>query len=188
MRLSLVIDALREPEAFALRWDEDEAPLWLYAALAGTAAVGVGSYGAMLHAWRGGFGLLQFGFGAAAAAGLGWSAAMPSLIVLGGLLGSRLAPRTVVMASLVAVSFGGLAMLASVPVLWFFELVTAHPLGRAFAMLSSVTGVGLCMADVFTRCMRALEGFRLFHWLWVGLFGAVSLEMFILFGLHHVNL
>ena len=187
MRLSLVIDALREPEAFAVRWGEAEAPVWLYGALAGTAAFGVGTYGAMLHAWRGGFTSLQYGFGAAIAAGLGWSAAIPSLVVLGGLLGSRLAPRTVVMASLVAVSFGGLAMLASVPVLWFFELVTGHAAGRCFAMLASAAGVGLCMVDVFTRCMRALEGFRFFHWLWVGLFGAVSLEMFILFGLHNIN-
>lgn len=186
MRLSLVFEAMREPEAFSVRWSEQPAPLWLYGALAGSAALGVGTYGAMLHAWRGGLDTVSFGLGAAAAAGVGWTAAMPCLVVLGGLLGSRLAPRVVVMASLVAVSFGGLCMLASVPVLWFFELVTGHWGGRVFAMLASAGGVGLCMADVFTRCMRALEGFRLFHWLWIALFGAVSLEMFVLFGLHRV--
>lgn len=189
MQLQVVFDALREPEAFAVRWgSEQDCPPWIPVALAGSAAFGVGTYAAMLHAWRGGAEALSHGLGAAIAAGLGWSAAIPSLIILGGLLGSRLSPRATVLASLIAVSFGGLAMLASVPVLWFFELTTAgEPLARAFAGAVSTLGVGLCMGDVFLRVMRALEGSSAFHVLWVGLFGALSLEMFILFGLHHIR-
>ena len=189
MQLSLVFDALREPEAFAVRWGrEQECPPVVLAALAGTAAFGVGTYAAMLHAWRGGAEAITYGLGATIAAGLGWSAAMPALIILGGLLGSKLSPRAAALASLITVSFGGLAMLASVPVLWFFELTTTgEPLARGFAMLSSTVGVGLCMTDVFLRVMRALEGSRMFNVLWFGLFGALSLEMFILFGLHQVR-
>lgn len=189
MQLSLVFDALREPEAFTVRWGlEQECPPAVLGALAGTAAFGVGTYGTMLHAWRGGAEAISRGLGAAIAAGLGWSAAMPALIILGGLLGSKLTPRATALASLVTVSFGGLAMLASVPVLWFFELTTlGSPHARAFALIAATLGVGLCMTDVFLRVMRAVGGSRFFNVLWFGLFGALSLEMFILFGLHQIR-
>ena len=50
MSLSLVLEALREPESFARRWAlERRAPFTLLASLAATASVGVGAYGAAMH-------------------------------------------------------------------------------------------------------------------------------------------
>jgi len=188
MSLSLVLEALREPTEFAVRWGKErEAPLGVFPALAGTAALGIGLYGGMLHAWEGGLQAARIGLYAATAAGIGWGAALPSLVILSGLLGSKLQPRTMVLASLVTVSFGGLALLASIPVLWFFELCVGGPLARAFVELASALGVGACMADVFLRVMAALEGSAVFHWFWFGLFGLVTLEMLLLFGVHHVG-
>lgn len=188
MSLSLVLEALREPTEFAHRWGmEREAPVRLHAALAGTAALGVGLYGGMLHAWQGALPAVEHGIYAAVAAGIGWSAALPSLVILGGLLGSKLAPRAALLASLVTVSFGGLALLASIPVLWFFELSVGGPGARAFVACAGALGVGACMIDVFTRVMARLEGSSFFHWFWFGLFGLVTLEMLVIFGVHQVG-
>lgn len=190
MSLSLVLQALREPARFAVahggpaRAPDDPR---LFGALSVAAAIGMGAFGAALHASAGATAMIVHGVGAAAAAGAAWAATLPALYVVGTLTGSRLDARTLVLASLVTVSFGGLAMLASVPVLWFFELALPGAEARLVVSALSFAGVGLCMADVFIRVMRALGGLRVLHLAWLGLLGAVGLELFVVTGLFHLT-
>src|ERR1700722_6922977 len=84
--------ALREPEAFALRWHREGAPYpWaVFAALALTAIVGTTTYG-MTMGMLGGVGhMLQSGMACTAAAGIAWSLPLPALYILNSLTGSRL--------------------------------------------------------------------------------------------------
>lgn len=181
--IPVLLHALREPERFTLAEAHARPSLGTLATLAGTATLGVGAYGAAMHAHAGlagaGLGLLA----AVAAAGATWTATLPSLYVLGSLNGSRLDLRGVALTTLTMVSFGGVAMLASVPVLWFFEVCAPFPAVRLAVNLVSFAGVGLSMADVWVRSMRRLEGGRFLHGAFLALFGAVGLEMFWVFGL-----
>src|SRR5947207_11354188 len=52
---------------------------------------------------------------------------------------------------------GALAMLASVPISWFFGLTLPFAATRLLVNLVVFAGVGVCMADVFLRVMKALE-------------------------------
>lgn len=177
-----VLHALRDPEEFALQAAQT-APPTVHAALALTASAGVGLYGVAMHLPQGLVPAGEGGLAAVLAAGVAWTAALPSLYVIGSLNGSTLPLRAVALATLQAVSFGGFAMLASVPVLWFFELCLPYPAVRLFINLLIFGGVGLSMVEVFLRVMRALEGRRFFHLLWMGLLALVGAEMFTLFGL-----
>lgn len=196
MPLSAVRSALVAPEAFARAaaaappvpgpaWAPlvSRADLSTMAALAATASLGVGGYGAAMHAHAGLLEAARHGALAVAAAGGAWCATLPALYVLGTLSGSRLSGRVVAMGALVTVSFGGLAMLASVPVLWFVELCLPHGWARLLVALVSFAGVGLSMADVFVRVMGALEGVRPRHLLWLLLLGLVGAELFWVVGL-----
>lgn len=184
MTVSSVLHALREPEAFTLQWSPDRPPpLSVLAALAMTASVGVGLYGAAMHAWQGGAEAAVNAGAAVAAAGIAWNATLPSLYVLGTFAGSRLPFRSLVLATLVTVSFGGVAMLASIPVLWFFELCAPHAAVRLLVTMLVFAGVGLSMSSVFLRVMNRLEGTRLLHLAWLGLLSVVGAEMFWVVGL-----
>ena len=192
MSMTTVMTALRSPEAFALsRRDAPTKPqtnqlsrqdLEDFAALALTASIGVGLYGAAAHAFDGVSAMAHHALGAVVAAGIAWTASLPSLYILGSLTGSKLPARTVTLATLITVSFGGLAMLASIPVLWFFEFVSPTAGMRLAIVLTSFVGVGLSMSDVFLRLMGALEKVRLLHLLWLGLLSVVGAEMFYVFG------
>lgn len=185
MQATLVYQALREPESFAQAHAERPNSLTL-AALVGTASLGVGAYGAAMHAWDGAAAMGQNGALAVAAAGIAWTASLPTLLVLGSMNGSRLRPAGVALATLITVSFGGLAMLASIPVLWFFELCVPYTAMRVFVNLLVFSGVGLCMGDVFLRVMARLEGFRFLHLAWLGLLSVVGAEMFYVLGLFNL--
>jgi hypothetical protein len=196
MSPSAVRAALVAPETFARQAAEAPpapGPAWLpigsradlstMAALAATASLGVGAYGAAMHAHAGLARAASQGLLAVAAAGGAWCATLPALYVLGTLSGSRLAGRVVALGALVTVSFGGLAMLASVPVLWFVELCLPHGWARLLVALVSFAGVGLSMADVFLRVMGTLEGPRFRHLAWLLLLGLVGAELFWVVGL-----
>ena len=196
MSLSAVREALTRPERFtttlasapvgaphrhAQLIRSSDLPALL--ALGATASLGVAAYGAALHA-HAGVGAALAGAGAAvAAAGTAWCATLPTLTVIGALQGSRLPARTVLIAAMVTVSFGGLAMLASIPVLWFVELCLPHSWARLAVSFVSFAGVGLCMADVFGRVMAELEGHRLRHFAWLLLLSLVGAELFWVLGL-----
>ena len=162
--------ALREPEAFALRWQRDQqsyaVPVWF--ALAATAIFGTLTYGMTLG--------IQSGLSVIAskevlltlAAGLAWAIPLPALYILNSLTGSRLRASTTLLAALVTTSWGGLALVASIPINWFFsvaapslpaELVSTSAVHVAVRVVNLLVfiGVGVSMVDVFGRVMETLE-------------------------------
>jgi hypothetical protein len=200
MSLEAVRHALIAPEAFTKAHAEAPAeagPRWLtlvrtgdlttIAALGATASLGVGAYGAALHAHAGLLPALSAAGAAVSAAGAAWCTTLPALYVLGALGGSRLPARSVILGALVTVSFGGLAMLASIPVLWFVELCLPFGWARLLTALVSFAGVGLCMADVFSRVMATLEGGHVRHLAWLALLSMVGAEMFFVLGLFNIT-
>ena len=99
-------------------------------------------------------------------AGLAWAIPLPALYILNSFSGSRLKPSTTLLAALVTTSWGGLALLASVPINWLFSTAVpelpmfgpaaAHRIVIAVNLLV-FAGVGVSMADVFSRVMERLE-------------------------------
>src|SRR6202047_4207231 len=156
--------ALREPEAFALRWHEDGRPYewWVFAALALTAIAGTTTYGLTMGILEGPRRLFWCAFALTAAAGIGWSLPLPALYILNSLSGSRLRATTTFLAALVTTSWGGLALMASVPINWFFSIAvptlpadlvgpTAVRWIVATVNVAVFLGVGVSMSDVFCR-------------------------------------
>jgi hypothetical protein len=188
--------ALREPEEFALRWDRDSGyrvTVWL--ALGVTAILSTALYGMSMGIGSGADVVGQKAILLTIAAGLAWAIPLPALYVLNSLAGSRLRASTTLLAALVTTSWGGLALVASVPINWFFSVAiptqtrdflsattAAHVV--LFVNLLVFAGVGVAMADVFRRVMEALEPQRGRSPLWVlALVATIGSQLFYLFGL-----
>jgi hypothetical protein len=178
--------ALREPEAFTLRWHREGAPYawWVFAALGLTAVAGTLSYGLTLGVLGGPHRMAMCALACTAAAGIAWSVPLPALYILNSLSGSRLRASTTLLAALVTTSWGGLALMASVPINWFFTV--AVPVGWVVLLVNLVVfaGVGAAMVDVFCRVVERLEPARgrAPGW-WLALVGAIGGELFYAFGL-----
>jgi hypothetical protein len=125
--LAHVGQALREPEAFARGWHDGEAAYswWVFAALTLTAILGTTTYGLTMGLLGGPRAIALGALGCTTAAGLAWGIALPSLYILNSLTGSRLKASTTFLAALVTTSWGGLAMIASIPINWFFTVALA---------------------------------------------------------------
>ena len=186
--------ALREPEEFTRRWHGGEVsyPWWVFLALALTAILGTSTYGLTMGILGGGAAILLDAIRCTTAAGLAWGIALPSLYIFNSLSGSRLRPSTTLLAALVTTSWGGLAMIASIPINWFFT-VSLHDLvadpQRVTWLVRGVnlvvfTGVGISMIDVFGRVVEVLEPKR-GRWpvLWLAVVSAIGGELFYAFGL-----
>jgi hypothetical protein len=74
-----------------------------------------------------------------------------------------------------------MAMLASVPISWFFNVTFDDALIHRVAHAVIFSGVAVCMADVFLRVMRALEPTRsrLFPFIWLVLVAVIGGELAI---------
>jgi hypothetical protein len=184
--LADVGQALREPEAFALRWHVGDAPFGplVFLALALTAITGTTTYGFIMGLLDGSREMLLDGLRCTTAAGLAWGVSLPALYVLNSLAGSRLRASTTFLAALVTTSWGGLAMIASIPVAWFFSVAIPHVVLVLFVHLAVFLAVGVAMVDVFGRVMSRLEPRR--GWLpawWLLLVTAIGSELFYAFGL-----
>lgn len=165
---SAIGTALREPEVFAVRWHRGETryPWLVWFALGLTAAAGTAGYGLTMGLRQGPAAVVSKAVLFTLGAGLAWAIPLPALYILNSLHGSRLRPSTTLLAALVTTSWGGLAMLASVPINWLFmtavpELPFAGPpLARLIVLgvnLLVFAGVGTAMVDVFARVMQRLE-------------------------------
>jgi hypothetical protein len=188
--ISHIYQALREPEEFALRWHREGVPYHasVFVALALTAIAGTTLYGmtmGILDSQRLGLGhLFVCGLACTAAAGIGWSLPLPALYILNSLYGSRLRASTTFLAALVTTSWGGLAMIASIPVNWFFTLALPYPPAVLVVNLVVFAGVGIAMSDVFSRVMERLEpAHGRTPACWLVLVGAIGSELFYQFGL-----
>jgi len=185
--------ALREPEEFALRWERRDARYswWVWAALGATAIVGTTTYGMTMGILEGGSQIFVKGLSCTAAAGLAWSIPLPALYILNSLAGSRLRLSTTFLAALITTSWGGLAMIASIPVNWFFLVSFPEVASSAWVPklallvnLAIFAAVGVAMIDVFGRVMEAVEPRRGRgpSW-WLAVVAAIGGELFYAFGL-----
>jgi hypothetical protein len=186
--------ALREPEEFTRRWHCGEMPYswWVFLALALTAVLGTSTYGLTMGLLGGPGAILLDAVRCTTAAGLAWGIALPSLYIFNSLTGSRLKASTTLLAALVTTSWGGLAMIASIPINWFFT-VALHDLvadqTRVTWLVRGVNlvvfaGVGMSMNDIFGRVIEILEPKR-GRWpvLWLVVVSAIGSELFYAFGL-----
>jgi hypothetical protein len=192
--LAHVGQALREPEEFARRWQRGgaESSWWVFAALALTAIAGTTTYGLTMGLLGGPGAVVLGGLRCTAAAGLAWGIALPALYIFNSLSGSRLSAGTTLLAALVTTSWGGLAMIASIPINWFFTValadLVADPSRVAWLVrgvnLVVFAGVGVAMTDIFGRVMEALEPER-GRWpvAWLAVVAAIGGELFYAFGL-----
>jgi hypothetical protein len=182
--------ALRDPEAFAAAWNEGRSdyqlPVWV--SLLATAILGTTTYGMTMGLLGGANSIAYKGFICTLAAGLAWAIPLPALYILNSLSGSRLAASSTLLAALVTVSWGGLAMIASIPINWFF---TATIPSAGFVLLVNLivfAGVGVAMTDVFRRVMLRLEPQRQFAPLWwLAIVSVIGMELFYFFGLFHFS-
>jgi hypothetical protein len=188
--------ALREPEEFALRWDREAGyKIWVWVALGLTATLGTLTYGMTMGIGWGPAAMVSKATLLTIAAGLAWAVPLPALYVLNSLAGSRLRASTTLLAALVTTSWGGLALVASVPINWFFSVAIPaqapeliSPTTAAILVLGVnlivFAGVGVSMGDVFWRVMNALEprGDRNPIW-FLGLVGLIGAQLFYLFNL-----
>jgi hypothetical protein len=178
--------ALRDPEDFAAAWNRGETlyqwPVWV--ALLLTAILGTTTYGMTMGLLGGAASVVSKGIICTLAAGLAWAIPMPALYILNSFSGSRLSASSTLLASLVTVSWGGLAMIASIPINWFFTVAIPHPGFVLVVNLIVFAGVGVSMTDVFGRVMQRLEPRRGTTpvW-WLAIVAAIGMELFYFFGL-----
>jgi len=178
--------ALRDPEAFAVGWNDGRHdyrwPVW--AGLLATAILGTATYGMTMGLMQGAEAVLYKGVVCTLSAGLAWAIALPTLYILNSLSGSRLPASSTLLAALVTVSWGGLAMIASIPINWFFTAAVPHAGFVLVVNLVVFTGVGVAMIDVFRRVMQRLEPTRFAAPLWwLVLVAAIGTELFYFFEL-----
>ncbi|HEX8703540.1 MAG TPA: hypothetical protein VF815_32190 [Myxococcaceae bacterium] len=185
--------ALRRPEEFTTRWRDRRLtpgprPL-IFPVLLASAVLGIAAYGLVMRLHEGWGGMLAGMLKAPVAAGLAWTIALPALYILNSALGSKLDASTTLLAALTTVSFGSLALLASVPITWFFGLALPYGFVRLAVNLAVFAGVGVCMVDVFLRTMKALEPerSRAYALLWLVLVGVIGAELMTLFSLFHFD-
>lgn len=178
--------ALQQPEEFAVRYNSGTASYrwWVWGALALTAILGTTTYGMTMGLLGGTHDILLKGLLCTLAAGLAWSIPLPALYILNSFSGSRLSAGSTLLAALVTTSWGGLAMIASIPVNWFFTAAIPHTGFVLLVNLTVFTGVGISMIDVFRRVMESLEPDRNETpiW-WLLLVTTIGGELFYRFGL-----
>jgi hypothetical protein len=177
--------ALRDPEKFAVAWNEGRSayqwPVWI--ALLATAILGTTTYGMTMGLLGGASDIAYRGFICTFCAGLAWAIPLPALYILNSLSGSRLSVSSTLLAALVTVSWGGLAMIASIPINWFFTATVPHPGFVLLVNLVVFTGVGVAMIDVFRRVMERLEPRQIAPLWWLVIVGVIGGELFYFFGL-----
>jgi hypothetical protein len=178
--------ALRMPEEFAVAWNNGTARYrwWVWGALIATAILGTSLYGMTMGLLGGTGAVLYKALACTLAAGLAWGIPLPALYILNSLSGSRLSASSTLLAAIVTTSWGGLAMIASIPINWFFTVAVPHPTFVLCVNLCVFAGVGVAMIDVFGRVIRRMEPHRQVAptW-WLMLVGVIGAELFYFFGL-----
>jgi hypothetical protein len=195
--LAHVGQALREPEDFTLAWHRQtvdyRTEVWL--ALGLTAIAGTLTYGMTMGIGLGVWAIAEKAGLLTLAAGLAWSIPLPALYILNSMAGSRLRASTTLLAALVTTSWGGLALVASVPINWFFSVAIPAQVPELFdrqtaehivlgVNLLVFLGVGMSMVDVFWRVITTVETRPEAQPFWFpALIGMIGGQLFYLFGL-----
>ncbi len=148
-----------------------------------SASVGGALYGAGAGLGEGAGAMLTWGAIGALTPAVAWACSVPTLFILGTHFGSALRLRQVMLISLSALSFSGVALAAALPLEWFLEL--SLPFAWAGADLPLVHGVLLggawfCGADVLLRILRRVEPSTEARILWGLLMLFAGLGIFLL--------
>lgn len=184
--LSQILSALEAPEDFAQRWQTgaQRYPTSVWLALMLTAIAGTLTYGMTMGILGGAPRVVTAGLSCTLAAGLAWGISLPALYIINSIFGSRLSISSTVLAALVTTSWGGLAMIASIPINWFFTVAVPYEPFILAVNLLIFTGVGIAMIDVFGRIMQRLEpGRGRLPTVWLLLVAAIGGELFYFFDL-----
>ncbi len=115
-----------------------------------------------------------------AAAGLAWAVTAPALVVGARMAGEESAPARLGTATIVSLTFGAMALLASIPMVAFYVLASGWPVLGLVAHGLVIAGVGFSTAVVHRRVARRVGGSQLLHLAWLGLFGLLDLELALL--------
>lgn len=179
--------AIRRPEELVLRWRDSEGSpgFSLIGVLLLNAIFGLAAYGLTMQIHNGALAMGRAAVLTPLAAGASWMLALPALYIFKSAGGSKLNVYATILAASVTVCFGAWAMLASVPINWFFSLALPFSTIRLLTNVIIFAGVGVCMADVFLRVFHALEPERSSSsgfW-WLGLHAVIGIELFSLFGI-----
>lgn len=183
--------ALRRPEELAERWRDrqllpERAPVRaIFPVLLATAVFGLAAYGLTMGLSRGAHLMLLSALKAPFAAGTAWTVTVPSFYILRSAAGSKLDASTTALAALITCAFGALAMLAGVPVSWFFTLALPFQAARIGIHLVVFSGVGIAMADVFLRTMKTIDRDEssALSWMWLILISVIGGELMLLLDL-----
>lgn len=191
-------DCLRHPEMTALRWSQrkfnpqdknhislpdkhqKQAPsLSLFTTLLTYTLLGMMAYGFTLQMHNGTTAMVKNAWSMPLTLCFAWMLAFPSLYIINTALGSRVDLSTTLLALLITLGLGSLAMMTLVPIHWFFSITLQNIQHQHWIHLASLSLVGLCMADVFLRIMRALEPDHnpVFSVIWILLVSLISFEM-----------
>ncbi|MFO0930398.1 MAG: hypothetical protein U0736_25785 [Gemmataceae bacterium] len=180
--------AFRDPERFIERWHRGGTPYsaGVFLALAGVAVVGTFAYGAVIALCRSteAEAILQIAGLTTLASAIAWVVPLPAIYILNSMTGLRLRASTTFLASLVSAAWGGLALLAFLPVALVYLL--AFPGNRQLALMAHLIVfalTGFSMAVIFGRQVERLEprrGNGRVWWLW--LFVALQVQLLYSFG------
>jgi uncharacterized membrane protein YidH (DUF202 family) len=178
--------ALRRPEDFVAGWRESGSArgAWPFAALFLNAALCLAAYGMTVGFNRPGVTpMFDSSLRTVVAAGLPWLLALPGLYILNSAFGSRLDASTTFLAVLTTLSFGGLGLLVSMPVIWLFAVAApffaVHFLLNVLVLLT----VAVAMLRMFHRVMSAIDPERKgpFPEVWLLLVFVLVVELMFVF-------
>ncbi len=187
--------ALRRPDQLAVRWrdraehPEDAPTPAVFTALMLSAIFGLVIYGSTMGLHAGPHAMLLAAGKAPLACGLAWTLSLPALHILNAARGGKMDLSTSVLVALITSSFGAMAMLAAAPVNWFFAVAVDVGAVRYLVNFTIFGGVGIAMADVFIRTMRATEpdGGISFPLSWLAMLAILGLELHVIFDLFNLS-
>ena len=121
--------AIRRPEELVLRWREADSSsgTLVIGILLLNAVFGLAVYGLTMQIHNGALAMGRAAVLTPLAAGGAWMMALPALYIFKSAWGSQLNVYATILAASVTVCFGAWAMLASVPINWFFSLSLPFP-------------------------------------------------------------
>jgi len=178
--------AIRRPEELATRWrsgvNEERPHPMVFVALAASAIAGTAAWGLIAGLPDGPVEMLSGAFWFPVATGSAWLLAFPALYVGNAIFGARPSLETTALVALICMSFGALALIATIPIVWFFGLAAPDDSFRSVVNIGVFASVGIAMIDTFARVIQKLEPDRspIYGFVWLGLVGCIGTELLVL--------
>jgi hypothetical protein len=182
-----ILAALRDPEAFLRAWRDHGTrayPPSIFVLLIAITAAATAAYGLAMGLPLGAMAALERAISFPLAAGVAWTLAFPTLYIVGNLTGLRLELSTTLLAAILTIHYGSLAMLASIPIHLLFASVLPYEGVMLLVNFAIFTGVGICGGDVLLRVIDEVDPYaRGFAKVWLVLLGLLGAELFSIAGI-----